>query len=76
MNKPLLLSDEVESDYVKNPSFLVSSLKWGLKIVTWLIFIAWVGLIFLFPGEIGNDLVEKIINATKGSVFGLTGFIL
>ncbi|XVF75462.1 hypothetical protein PTKIN_Ptkin13bG0190400 [Pterospermum kingtungense] len=73
LNKPLLLSDEAEPGFVKNPSFLLSSLKWSLKIVTWVIFIAWVGLIFLFPGEIGNQLVEKIIKATKGSVFGIPG---
>ncbi|XVF83362.1 hypothetical protein PTKIN_Ptkin16aG0480100 [Pterospermum kingtungense] len=73
LNKPLLLSDEVEPDYVKNSYFLVSSVKWALKIVMWVIFIAWVGLIFLYPGEIGSYLVEKINNATSGSVFGITG---
>ncbi|XP_017984947.1 PREDICTED: ferric reduction oxidase 7, chloroplastic [Theobroma cacao] len=73
LNKPLLLSDGVEPDYVKKSSFLVSSVKWTLKIVMWVIFIAWVGLIFLYPGEIGNQLAEKIINATRGSVFGITG---
>ncbi|XWS56487.1 hypothetical protein CRYUN_Cryun09bG0089600 [Craigia yunnanensis] len=73
LNKPLLLSDEVEPDYVKKSTFLLSSVKWTLKIVMWVILIAWVGLIFLYPGEIGNQLVEKIIQATKGSVFGIAG---
>ncbi|XVE75299.1 hypothetical protein DITRI_Ditri12bG0083500 [Diplodiscus trichospermus] len=73
LNKPLLLGEEVELDDIKKSSFLASSVKWTLKIVIWVIFIAWVGLVFLYPGEIGNQLVEKIINATKGSVFGITG---
>ncbi|XVE99412.1 hypothetical protein REPUB_Repub03eG0195900 [Reevesia pubescens] len=74
LNKPLLLSDDVEYDYVKNKSsFLISSLKWILKIAIWVIFIAWVALIFLYPGEIGNQLVEKIINATQESIFGISG---
>lgn len=76
LNKPLLLSDGVEPDYVKKSSFLVSSVKWTLKIVMWVIFIAWFGLIFLYPGEIGNQLAEKIINATRGSVFGITGLFV
>lgn len=70
MHKPLLLSDVA---YVKNSSFLTSSVKWTLKIFMWVIFIAWVGLIFLYPGEIGNQLSEKLINATRGTVFGVTG---
>lgn len=73
LKNPLLFSDEVEPGYVKNSSFLKSSVKWGLKIVMWVIFIAWVGVIFLYPGEIGSQLVEKIINATNGSVFGTSG---
>ncbi|KAK8987158.1 hypothetical protein V6N11_055470 [Hibiscus sabdariffa] len=73
LKKPLLLSDEVEPGYVKNPSLLKSSLKWGLKLVMWVIFIAWVGLIFLYPGEIGKEFVDKIIQATRGSVFDLSG---
>ncbi|KAG4181148.1 hypothetical protein ERO13_A10G208200v2 [Gossypium hirsutum] len=73
LKNPLLFSDEVEPGYVKHSSFLKSSVKWGLKIVMWVIFIAWVGVIFLYPGEIGSQLVEKIINATNGSVFGTSG---
>ncbi|XP_022765290.1 ferric reduction oxidase 7, chloroplastic-like [Durio zibethinus] len=74
LNRPFLLSDEVEPDYLKKKSsFLKSSVKLTLKIVMWVIFIAWVGLVFLYPGEIGNQLVEKIINVTNGSVFGLAG---
>ena len=76
LNNPLLLSDEVEPDYVKKSTFLVSSVKWTLKIVMWVILIAWVGLIFLYPGEIGNQLAEKIIQATKGSVFGIAGLFV
>ncbi|KAK8496743.1 hypothetical protein V6N13_096932 [Hibiscus sabdariffa] len=73
LKKPLLLSDEVEPGYVKTPSLLKSSLKWGLKLVMWVVFIAWVGLIFLYPGEIGKEYVDKIIQATRGSVFDLSG---
>ncbi|GMI87050.1 ferric reduction oxidase 7, FERRIC REDUCTION OXIDASE 7 [Hibiscus trionum] len=73
LKNPLLLGDEVEPAYVKNPSLLKSSLKWGLKLVIWVIFIAWVALIFLYPCEIGSKLIEKIIHSTKESVFGLSG---
>ncbi|OMP08093.1 putative ferric-chelate reductase [Corchorus olitorius] len=76
VKKPLLLSDHgVEpDDYVINKScFLKSTLKWTLKIVMWVIFIAWVGLIFLYPGELGTELVNKIRHATEGTIFGISG---
>ncbi|XP_040989758.1 ferric reduction oxidase 7, chloroplastic-like [Juglans microcarpa x Juglans regia] len=41
----------------------------------WDIFIAWVALIFLFPAQFVNQLFEKWIQTTRGTVFGITGSI-
>ncbi|KAE8717976.1 Ferric reduction oxidase 6 [Hibiscus syriacus] len=73
LKNPLLLNDEVEAGFVKTPSLLKSSLKWGLKVGMWVVFIAWVALIFMYPGEFGKQLVDRIIHATRGSVFGISG---
>ncbi|GMI80640.1 ferric reduction oxidase 7, FERRIC REDUCTION OXIDASE 7 [Hibiscus trionum] len=70
LKNPLLLNDEAD---VKTPSLLKSSLKWGLKLVMWVVFVAWVVLIFLYPGEFGTQLVDQVIGATRDSVFGISG---
>ncbi|KAF2317265.1 hypothetical protein GH714_019180 [Hevea brasiliensis] len=41
----------------------------------WVIFIAWVVFIFVYPTELGNEIFEKCIGATKGTPFGLSGSI-
>ncbi|KAK8662325.1 hypothetical protein V6N13_091906 [Hibiscus sabdariffa] len=74
LKNPLLLNDEAEpGGHVKTPSLLKSSLKWGLKLGMWAIFIAWVALVFLYPGETGKQMVDQIIGATRDSVFGISG---
>ncbi|OMP08092.1 FAD-binding 8 [Corchorus olitorius] len=74
LKKPLLLNDYgVEPDHVNKSCFLKSTVKWTLKIVMWVIFIAWVGLIFLYPGEFGFNLAKKIKNVTNNTIFGKTG---
>ncbi|CAN1259589.1 Ferric reduction oxidase 7, chloroplastic [Linum perenne] len=51
--------------------------KWVLKISMWVIFIVWVTLIFLFPTDLGNDLVfHKWTRLTQIPLFGITGSLL
>ncbi|CAN1748773.1 hypothetical protein LINPERHAP1_LOCUS3497 [Linum perenne] len=50
---------------------------WVLKISMWVIFIVWVTLIFLFPTDLGNDLVfHKWTRLTQIPLFGITGSLL
>ncbi|KAF2317263.1 hypothetical protein GH714_019165 [Hevea brasiliensis] len=70
VQEPLLSSQGVK----KKPLF-VSSAKWVLKILIWVIFIAWVVFIFVYPTQLGNEIFEKCIGATKGTPFGLSGSI-
>ncbi|XP_035542885.1 ferric reduction oxidase 7, chloroplastic-like isoform X2 [Juglans regia] len=72
VEKPLLSRG---ADYVKKTPFYVSWAKWILKFIMWDIFIAWVALIFLFPAQFVNQLFEKWIQTTRGTVFGITGSI-
>ncbi|CAK7335898.1 unnamed protein product [Dovyalis caffra] len=65
-----LLSSQIS---VKKTSLFVSSVKWILKILIWVIFVAWIGVIFLFPSQFGNELLGKYIHATDGNPFGITG---
>lgn len=71
VQEPLLSSQGVK----KRPLF-VSSVKWVLEILMWVIFIAWVVFIFLYPTQFGNELFEKFVGATSGTLFGLSGSIL
>nr|ADR70888.1 ferric reductase oxidase [Manihot esculenta] len=70
VQEPLLSSQGVK----KRPLF-VSSVKWVLEILMWVIFIAWVVFIFLYPTQFGNELFEKFVGATSGTLFGLSGSI-
>ncbi|KAK9286122.1 hypothetical protein L1049_014503 [Liquidambar formosana] len=74
-SQPLLSSAGVDPAYAKDTPLLVSSLKWILKTLMWVVFIVWAALIFLYPSEFVNGLYEKWIEATRGTVFGLTGSI-
>lgn len=69
-SKPLLPSKEIP----KTPAF-VSSYKWVLQTLMWVIFTLWVAFIFIYPTQLGNQLFQKWIHATEGTVFGLTGSI-
>lgn len=76
VNTPLLASKAVENGDTKKTSILVSATKWTLKSLIWLIFVAWVALIFLLPAEFFNDLFfRNWIRATQGTPFGITGSI-
>ncbi|XP_010657892.1 ferric reduction oxidase 7, chloroplastic isoform X2 [Vitis vinifera] len=61
--------------YVKKTPIFLSFTKWVLKIVMWVIFIFWATLIFLFPAEPVNELFEKWLQLSSGTVFGITGSI-
>ena len=66
----------LSSAYVKKSPFLHSSAKWVLKIVMWGVFIFWVTIIFLFPTKPVNELVVKLIDISRGTVFGITGWLV
>ncbi|KAK1360395.1 Ferric reduction oxidase 6 [Heracleum sosnowskyi] len=71
-----LLSDKNENfDYFKKTPFLISSTKWVLKITMWVVFIFWVLVIFLYPTQFLKDWLQTWVDATSGTLFGLTGTI-
>ncbi|KAB5573362.1 hypothetical protein DKX38_000556 [Salix brachista] len=69
VQEPLLLS----KISVNKKSLFVSSVKWILTVIVWAIFAAWIGVIFLFPTQFGNELLVKYIHATSGNPLGITG---
>ncbi|KAL5856332.1 hypothetical protein ACOSQ3_003790 [Xanthoceras sorbifolium] len=73
VNEPLLQNDVAETVHVKDTPLFVSSLKWVLKIVMWVLLVAWIAFIFLYPTEFGTQLSQKWNRATRGTVFGITG---
>ncbi|OIV91892.1 hypothetical protein TanjilG_17884 [Lupinus angustifolius] len=72
-NSPLLSTRVDETDYTMKTSSIVSVTKWTLKYLICVIFIAWTALIFVFPLESVGNLVNKWINATSETLFGITG---
>ncbi|KAJ7946500.1 Ferric reduction oxidase [Quillaja saponaria] len=68
-----LLCRCVGTGFAKNIPLLVPSAKWILKFVMWVIFIAWAAFFFLFPAKFMDDLYQKWIQASKGTLFGETG---
>ncbi|KAH9750110.1 Ferric reduction oxidase 7 [Citrus sinensis] len=72
VHKPLL-NGGVDAVHYKQTPLYVSALKWVLKILMWVIFVAWVALIFLYPSEFGSELTQKFTRATSGTIFGITG---
>ncbi|RXH92171.1 hypothetical protein DVH24_033067 [Malus domestica] len=76
--QPLLLSQGSGGHvnyYVnlRKTSLSVTFAKWILKIAMWVLFISWVALMFLFPSDFMQKLFNKSIQATQGTVFGITG---
>ncbi|KAI3810631.1 hypothetical protein L1987_20252 [Smallanthus sonchifolius] len=77
-HEPLLLytkQDENTFSYINKTSFLLKSTKWVLKFAMWLIFISWASFLFLVPSESVNNQYSKVVNATSGTIFGITGSI-
>ncbi|KAL5856331.1 hypothetical protein ACOSQ3_003789 [Xanthoceras sorbifolium] len=75
VHKPLLQNGDAETFHVKKTPLFVSSVKWLLKFLMWVLCVAWIALIFLYPTELGNKLFEKWTRATSGTVFGITGSV-
>ncbi|GFY94643.1 ferric reduction oxidase 6 [Actinidia rufa] len=73
MDESLLLSNGDGLDYGNKKPFLASSMKFALKFTMWVIFIAWASIIFLYPSEFVYGLYQKFIQATTGTVYGITG---
>ncbi|KAK2665864.1 hypothetical protein Ddye_004438 [Dipteronia dyeriana] len=74
VHKPLLDQNGVfETFDVRDTPLFVSSLKWVLKFVMWVLLVAWIAFIFIYPTEFGSQLSQKWNRATSGTVFGITG---
>ncbi|KAJ8420196.1 hypothetical protein Cgig2_021666 [Carnegiea gigantea] len=78
-NAPLLSNGDNATDFeaktkTKMPIFK-SITKWILKGLMWLVFIAWVSLMFFYPLGFVNKLFFKFLDTTSGNLFGITGSI-
>ncbi|KAJ4717668.1 Ferric reduction oxidase [Melia azedarach] len=73
VHKPLLQNGDADTVHDKNSPLYVSSIRWFLKVVMWVSFVAWIALMFLYPSEFGSQLVRKLEQGTSGTVFGITG---
>ncbi|GAB4848590.1 hypothetical protein Ancab_003297 [Ancistrocladus abbreviatus] len=73
VNEPLLSSENSSQYYGKKKPFFISIAKWVLKTVMWVLFIIWVGIMFLYPTDIMSNLFEKWIQTTDGTIYGITG---
>lgn len=74
VKRPLLLSGDVEADpYTRNPSLFVLWAKRVLKTLMWVVFFAWIAVMFLYPGEFGSNVVQKWERVSEGTPFGVTG---
>ncbi|XP_073308633.1 ferric reduction oxidase 7, chloroplastic-like [Primulina huaijiensis] len=74
-NETLLLQKEGLVNVSKKTPFFISSVKWSLRVVMWVIFITWAAFVFMFPSDFVSGLLEKWILATDGTLFGVTGSI-
>ncbi|XP_078434582.1 ferric reduction oxidase 7, chloroplastic-like [Wolffia australiana] len=71
--QPLLSSSGEDQSRFKSSNFAVFLARWGLKLLMWVIFLAWVGIMFILPGEL--TAILPIFTAMKGTVFGLAGSV-
>nr|WEQ60891.1 FRO7 [Lycium barbarum] len=69
---PLLLKKEDEFDHIKKIPVLVSS---TIKVIMWVIFIAWATFISILPIKFVNEQQFRFIQATQGTIFGSTGSV-
>ncbi|MQM14771.1 hypothetical protein Taro_047701 [Colocasia esculenta] len=72
---PLLSSRAEEPVNLKGPRLLLCLGRWALKSLMWIIFIVWVGAIFLYPSDFVQYWFGKLVRATQGTIFGITGSI-
>ncbi|XP_019241297.1 PREDICTED: ferric reduction oxidase 7, chloroplastic-like [Nicotiana attenuata] len=71
--EPLLLKKENDFDYLNKTPLWISSTKFILNVLMWVIFIAWATFLFLLPSAYMNELQKKLIRDTQGTIFGKTG---
>lgn len=70
---PLLSNRAEEHGNLKRPHLSLCLGRWVLKGLMWIIFITWVGIIFFFPSDFMQSWFEKLVGATQGTIFGITG---
>ncbi|KAL9229359.1 hypothetical protein vseg_004835 [Gypsophila vaccaria] len=72
---PLLSTDDLspKCENMKTQNLLRLTAKWVLKSLMWVVFIAWIALMFFYPSDFGNHLVSHWIRLSRGTVFGLAG---
>ncbi|KAA8545350.1 hypothetical protein F0562_020134 [Nyssa sinensis] len=84
MDEPLLSSEVfVDPDYLEKTNnkkraltrLLLTSAKWVLKIIMWVIFIAWVVFLYVVPSYSGSNLYDDFVDDTSGTLFGETGVV-
>ncbi|KAK1301096.1 hypothetical protein QJS10_CPB13g01055 [Acorus calamus] len=74
--QPLLSNKGVEVASFNKARFSASAFaQWALKILMWMILVAWVALIFFYPSEFVHEPYSKFVQATRGTIFGVTGSI-
>lgn len=71
-NKELLISrnNDKKSGFIKNSIIL----KWIIKITIWISFIFWVFVIFMYPLQSSESLIQKWSRSTS-HLLGLTGYL-
>ncbi|KAK9669770.1 hypothetical protein RND81_13G153500 [Saponaria officinalis] len=73
-DKPLLSTDDLSHKSENNKThFIKSTAKWGLKLLMWVVFVAWLALMFFYPSDLVNHSVNRWIRASEGTVFGIAG---
>ncbi|XP_050379052.1 ferric reduction oxidase 7, chloroplastic [Argentina anserina] len=73
VHNPLLLNRGSEHAVVRKTPRFVNLAKWILKIAMWGLFVPWVALMYVFPAEFGFKLFERWVEATSGTLFGVSG---
>ncbi|KAK1311448.1 hypothetical protein QJS10_CPA08g00979 [Acorus calamus] len=74
--QPLLSNKGVEIASFNKARFSASAFaQWALIILMWMILVAWVALIFFYPSEFVQEPYSKFVQATRGTIFGVTGSI-
>ncbi|TXG53531.1 hypothetical protein EZV62_018787 [Acer yangbiense] len=75
--EPLLATYHHQYEYYtrKISDLLLSSVKWVLIILMWVVFVAWVVLIFLYPLNSVNYWVKDLCNHTLETFLGIEGAV-
>lgn len=75
-NVPFLSKGDIAPGFEKKTPIFKSTAKWVLKGLMWLVFIAWASLMFFYPLKFMNIWFVQFMNATSGTLFGITGSLL